>query len=393
MSKTKQYPCLICEVHIKKSETCVQCYLCEEYTHPDCSNINKTFLDYLCAEQKEGNNFLWSCKKCDKVAKTLDKRVKALSKEITDMKKTITSMQNQHEDLSKEVNTVNEKCEKNKQNISENNVLTKNAIFAELREREERKGNVVIFGVPEAGPRVTQAMDKKAHDCEWICDIASAVGIRMNNNDMKFIKRLGDKSGSDEPRPTLLGLRNVDMKKDLVNSSRHLKNDRDFGDIYIVPDLTQQQREEEVELGREAHRRNADLDTESALNMEWKVVGIKGEKRLVLGQRWLREGGGGSVRGRGMPRGRGRGGHGAGRMDMARGGGIGRGGNMVRGGEVVRGRGGGGKRGRTPESDTMVKRTRPSVVEVEEGMGVVEGVVEEEEGAVTEEVLGAQEEG
>ena len=209
-------------------------------------------------------------------------------------------------------------------------LVTKNAIFAEIREREERKGNAVIFGVPEAGPRITQAMDKKAHDYEWICDIASAVGIRMNNSDVKFIKRLGDKNDSDEPRPTLLGLRNVEMKKDLVYSSKQLKNDRDFGDIYIVPDLTQQQREEEVELGREAHRRNAELDNESALNMEWKVVGIKGEKRLVFGKRWLREGEGGTMRGRGMPRGWGRGGRGVGRMDMARGGGMGRGGGYFR---------------------------------------------------------------
>jgi hypothetical protein len=265
-NKAKQYPCLVCEVNIKKSEICVQCYLCEDYTHPDCSNINKTFLDYLSAEQKEGNNFLWSCKKCDKIAKTLDKKVKALSKEITDIKKTMTVMQNKHDDLTKVVDTVNDKCENNKTKISENAKVTKNAIFAELREREERKSNVVIFGVPEAGPRITQGLDKKAHDFDWVCDIASAVKIRIENIDMKFLKRLGEKSDNNDPRPILLGLKNVELKKDLIYNSKQLKDNYDYGGMYIVPDLTQQQREEEVELGREAHRRNAELDTESALN-------------------------------------------------------------------------------------------------------------------------------
>ena len=115
----KQYLCLVCKVAFKRSETCVMCQVCEEYTHPTCSDISKDLLKYLVSESNEGNSISWSCTHCTKFAKVLNNKVKVMNKEIMDMKKTMTEMQDNHEDVVKVVKSEKEKCDKNEQKIAE----------------------------------------------------------------------------------------------------------------------------------------------------------------------------------------------------------------------------------------------------------------------------------
>ena len=51
--------------------------------------------------------------------------------------------------------------------------------------------------------------------------------------------------------------------------------------INVVPDLTKLKRKVEDELKVEAEKRNKDMSEENFLLWEWKVVGMKGEKRLA----------------------------------------------------------------------------------------------------------------
>ena len=112
----------------------------------------------------------------------------------------------------------------------------------------------------------------------------------------------------------LVGFHKKEDKNELMEKAKELWN-TEFKKVTVVPDLTQQQRREEVEMVREAERRNGTRTPEEvAKNLEWMVVGRKGEKRLFKGtaRQW-----GGEMRGRGMLRGgaerggTGRGGRGA----------------------------------------------------------------------------------
>lgn len=321
------------------------CQVCEEYTHPDCSGISKDLLKYLLDETNSGNCISWTCAHCKKVGLVLNNKVKALNKEFQEMKNTMQTLKNDHSDLKKDVISVKTDCEENRRRIISSSKSVKNDIFSEIREREERKLNVIIYGVPEAGEDVV-GKDRKMFDHEWIQDVANAVNVNLKDTDVKFLKRLGEKKDENQdPRPILIGLKNAQTKGDLVSKSRYLK-DGEFDGIHIVPDLTKQQREEEAELTKEMHKRNAELDSD--LNSEWRLVGLKGEKRLVLSRIQERNQ---SYRGRGQGQSRGQ---------------------RTRG-STVRGRGRGGanvrsmKRVRTPDPETRYqKRTRPSEVEEEE---------------------------
>jgi hypothetical protein len=52
--------------------------------------------------------------------------------------------------------------------------------------------------------------------------------------------------------------------------------------VVIVPDLTQEQRKMEADMVKEAEKRNSELSAEDlAKNLEWAVMGARGERRLV----------------------------------------------------------------------------------------------------------------
>jgi len=366
-----KYFCLGCKEALKRKDTSVMCQVCEEYTHPSCSNISNDLLKYLIDESSEGNSISWTCTHCKKVAKVLNNKVKALNKDIMDIKKSVNSLQTGQDDLKKEMNACKEKCSMFENKISDTSKTVKNDVFSELRDREEKKCNVLIYGVPEPVD-LQSGKEKKEHDIEWAADIAYAINVTVVGNDIKFIKRLGDVDKSEDPRPILLGFKDVEKKKELIINSRGLKDNVDYEEIYIAPDLTKQQRDEEIELGKEAMRRNAELDENAALNSEWKVVGMRGEKRLILRRIWPDATRRGGARGRGTFNERGRG------RSTARGRITARGRSSETGPSRGRGRGG-QKRQRTPETGKEKKRTRPSEVEEEGEKEPVEREMPEEE--------------
>lgn len=381
MAEKVKYFCLGCKEALKRKDTSVMCQVCEEYTHPTCSGISNDLLKYLIDESSEGNSISWTCTHCKKVAKVLNNKVKALNKDIMDIKKSVKSLQTEQEDLKKEVTVCKENYTKLDTKICNTSKVVKNDVFSELRERDEKKCNVLIYGVPEPVD-LESGKEKKAHDIEWAVDIAHAVNVRVADNDIKFIKRLGDVNTSEAARPILLGFKDAEKKKELIMNSRGLKDNYDYEEIYIAPDLTKQQRDEELELGKEAMRRNAELDEEAALNSEWKVVGMRGEKRLILRRIWPDATRRGGVRGRGTFNERGRG-PGRGRSTArGRGAASGRSPATGRSNErgPTRGRGRGGqKRQLTPEVGKEKKRTRPSEVEEEGEEEMVEREAPEEE--------------
>ena len=281
---TNKNSCMVCKKSLQRNIS-VPCQVCEEYTHPDCSNISKDLLQYLIEETKSGNNISWSCSSCSKVAKILNNKIKLLAKEIEDVKKDIKDLKAGQTETDKNIEDVRSVCNKNTAEIESADKRVKQSIFAELRDREEKKCNVVIHGIPEAEDELS-GIEKKEYDVQSILNITDEIlpNEKYDKNDFKFVKRLGEKS--ENPRPILLGLKNEDSKCLLLRNAKNLKDSVNFFEINVVPDLTKQQRLEEVELGQEAARRNAAMEPADALNWEWKLVGPKGRKDWSTAEKW-----------------------------------------------------------------------------------------------------------
>jgi hypothetical protein len=186
------------------------------------------------------------------------------------------------QDAVRKVDDVETRQKKLEQAIEQEREKIRKETAEELRERELRRKNVVMHRVGEAGPEVKSVDERRNWDMRSCSNIFNALQLNMNSEDaVKFVRRVGERG--EGPRPLVVGLRREWQREELLDSAKQLKNTQ-FSDVVIVPDLTKEQRKAEAAMFSEAEQRNKDLtEDDRAKNVEWMVVGARGEKRLVKG--------------------------------------------------------------------------------------------------------------
>jgi hypothetical protein len=135
------------------------------------------------------------------------------------------------------------------------------------------------------GRRRMENDKKKLDDIFTILDVSVAA-----ENDVEFCRRAGERS--DRPRPLIVGFYMEWSKEIVLKHAKRLINSN-MSEVTIVPDLTEKQRKAEKELEGEAARKNREELSEDDVskNLIWKVVGKKGQKRLLKGYNNNSEGG------------------------------------------------------------------------------------------------------
>jgi hypothetical protein len=304
-ARPAKYPCLRCKKNVGRNS--VKCRICQLWVHNECGNISKELFSILANPTKYGGGVSWCCDSCQASAARLDDRINALEGRFQEVENRVIRSEGIVQDATRRMDNVEIRQSKVELTLEQERERMKNEIAEEMREREIRKKNVVMHRVGEAGPEVKTMEERKAWDMRSCNNIFGALNMDMRSeNVVRFVRRVGEKG--EGPRPLIVGLRREWQKEDLLERARQLK-DTQYSDVVIVPDLTKEQRKEEAAMNEEALRRNRDLNADDkAKNLEWIVVGARGERRLVKGIARER----GAATGgppRGMPPPRGRGGH------------------------------------------------------------------------------------
>ena len=124
--------------------------------------------------------------------------------------------------------------------------------------------------------------------------------------DIKFSTRIGrDNSENSKPHPLLVGLKYMEKKTEILEKMKTSTN-KPENYITIVPDLTKLQRKVEDDLRKEADQLNMDMSKEDFLVWEWRVLGWKGEKRLVKTRKRLEDQSSQGTQGKGQGQNQGR---------------------------------------------------------------------------------------
>jgi hypothetical protein len=151
----------------------------------------------------------------------------------------------------------------------------------EMQEREVRRMNLIIHGIEEQPERIKNSRERLELDKERCGQLFEAMKARMKKEDLRFCRRIGEKSV--EPRPMVIGLETEEEKRHILSRARNLQGTQ-FQNISVVPDLTKKQRAREAKMKQEADERNRKLTTEERnRNEKWLVAGRRGEKRLIKG--------------------------------------------------------------------------------------------------------------
>jgi ATP-dependent helicase YprA (DUF1998 family) len=169
--------------------------------------------------------------------------------------------------------------------------VDRESIVAELRdeqvveeaEREARRNNLVFYKLDEPDESIKSGLERKEKDKTEIMKVMEDIGIMMDmEKDVKFWYRAGGmKEGDDKIRPLIIGFHDDKTKKDILDNARKLNKSTNFKHISIAHDLTKTQRDNDNELRKTVTKRNGELSEEEASNYEWRLLGPKGQRKLV----------------------------------------------------------------------------------------------------------------
>ena len=152
---------------------------------------------------------------------------------------------------------------------------------AEERDMENRKRNIVIYGVPEK--KTDNVSDRKTSDGEFVRDLLDAVfNIKLDDRDIDKMYRLGQWA-EDKARPLLVAFGNGEIKDEIMANLRNLRQPIEkFRRIGISHDLPPKEREEIKRMVEEAKQEHVSKNADdSAENYKFVVVG-RGPRRKVI---------------------------------------------------------------------------------------------------------------
>jgi hypothetical protein len=221
-------------------------------------------------------------------------------------------------DLDKKVESLSDKLSRRDENIDRRVKQAESSVLDEVREREARRTNVVVHKLKEMEDERATGKERQEWDRTGCVKIFDALKLSLKNEDIKFCRRLGEKKS--EPRPLVIGFYSEADKALLLRNAKNLENTQ-YKYVNICPDMTARQRKEEADMKLEADERNENLTEEDrAKNLQWAVVGARGERRLIkttAREQWRKDQSGRGAnftqRGSGAVRGLGRGPRGSGR--------------------------------------------------------------------------------
>ena len=272
-------PCIICGKACTSGT--IQCTICTLWCHMACTGLSKEALRGLEVQAKEVGQAYWACRSCLSFSTKWNHHVKesitrqeATEKKVEDNRKEIDSVRK----FAEETRKMMTEHVKASQNMAER---IENALEDELREREARRLNLVIHGVPEIPDSVKNVKERVEMDKIECEKIFLAMGARTRGQNLRFCRRIGERG--NDPRPIVIGLFSEEVKRHLLERARELRNTQ-FENVSLVPDLTKNQRKGEDRLRQEADKRNEELTEEDRnRNMKWMVVGRRGEKKIIKG--------------------------------------------------------------------------------------------------------------
>ena len=281
--KRKQdYPCIRCDIHVKVNEHAVKCALCDLWVHKKCENMSDDVFKVLDMQNDETGQCFWSCKSCRSYAMKFDKRMRAMETRIQNLE---TKLPNVETDLAAVKNDITDLKKKQKEKPAEGSTNPEKvtaSVLEEMKERQARRCNLVIHNLDEPSDSIREKKERIEADKHKVQELCNEIGLEFSVfEEARFVKRLGEKDDSSI-RPMLIGFKSERTCNDILDKSKELAHkEQPWSDVHIIRDLTKCQRKEEKQLRDDCTKKNDERSEEDALNWEWKVVGRRGERKLI----------------------------------------------------------------------------------------------------------------
>ena len=292
-TKPNKMNCSTCKKTTKKvpgnRDGGVKCGVCQFWWHPSCLNMDPDLLKWIVMGEKLGNDCCWTCQHCQEAHIKTEQAIKAMSSRMKTVEHKVDRCEAKQEQMEdkQELNV----AKQDKVNTEFEDRLKKlelnsgSGVIREIDDRMDKSNNLVVHRMPES--IAEDPTERTAHDTAIIKVLMEKyMGLTGmdTDNKVRFIRRMGKKGEREEARPILLGLKFTADLETILDRSWMLgqSSNKAAQEVNIVRDLTVRQRQREADLVTEACKKNLVRNIEEQdLNLVYKVVGRKGEKREI----------------------------------------------------------------------------------------------------------------
>ena len=178
----------------------------------------------------------------DLIENATTKILSSLRSEIDNLSAKMTTILAKVEDIEMKNKNLEERC--TNLELGQANLLT------ELEERDRRKPNVIISGLPEKLDG--SVSERKEWDKQQTNDLFRHLidsSEDLENDPIKSSFRLGNTS-SRKPRLLKVVCRDVDIKGEIIRKAKTLRNLQEYDNVYLNNDLTPLQQRENKKTER-----------------------------------------------------------------------------------------------------------------------------------------------
>ena len=284
---------LTCGEPVRHTDDGVQCEKCELWFHITCQEIPKKAYEAL----KKYKVLCWCCAECRDTLKVpkkdssavltaLEGKVDQLDKNIKDhLGKMVQCLREQERSVDQQTKMIERSiresgtqkvtyaemlkgsCSEVVEQVSAKlstfpklgaaptgvkDVQNMSRVFDNFLDKDKRKCNLVIHNLPEAdAASLAERSEQDTRDFQKMVRDTFKLQVRATRS-----FRVG-KATADRPRLLIVTLESTELKHDLLQLAPQLRNSKDWGNIYISPDLTKTEREAARKLREELKARKA----------------------------------------------------------------------------------------------------------------------------------------
>lgn len=210
-NNTNMVTCSCCNKSFDK-HLMVQCSVCYKSFKNSCVDITATEVRTINANK----GYDWSCVNC----RAFGNDLKALKAMIISLQEDIQALKNEHYNVQK----------------SENAELED--IIQEINERNKRKCNLILFGIPEKD-HLQPPLSRAAEETTYIKEVLTAIDPEANIENIKP-NRLGS-FNNEKTRPIKITLPSEHQVTQFIRRAKNLKNINQYKKISISFDRTPRQ--------------------------------------------------------------------------------------------------------------------------------------------------------
>ena len=230
-----------------------------------------TALKEICKESS-----CWCCLKCSGIVKKLNGRLAAIEKDVKEVKSDVEKIQITQTAFTADVRELRNDVSAIQESAGSGSAATSSEVLAEIKDREERKKNVIVLGVKESS--ATGKADIHTEENDLLSKLFRDMGVNdiSASDDIKFKARLGAKEPGKK-RPFLLKFHDSRLRDKVLRNTAKIKSPG----VRIKPDLTKKQREEDDLLKKEVDDENKLNPKDESGDYRWKLAGPPGNMRKV----------------------------------------------------------------------------------------------------------------